>query len=86
MLLCLPHIPSDNNEDNEIRDKMFEVSMINSSKSTFIIDIRLYKNLLNRLSEDFEKARITAHFIGKFYDFPSKQDNGGIIEGLKGRL
>ena len=36
MLSCLPHRPSDSNDDNEcsghdITDKMFEVSIINSS-------------------------------------------------------
>ena len=31
-------------------------------------------------------ARITAHSIEKFYDFPSKQDYGGIIKGLKGEI
>ena len=38
------------------------------------------------MSEDLGKARITAHSIEQFYDFPSKEDNGRVIEGLKGEI
>ena len=41
---------------------------------------------MNRLSEDLGKARITAHSIEKFYDFPSKQDYGRITKRLKGEV
>ena len=51
--------------------------------STFIIDLKPYENFLNRLSEDLGKARIAAHSIEQFYDFPSKQDYGRIIKGFK---
>ena len=51
---------------------------LNRSKwlSTFIIDLKPYENFLNKLSEDLGKARITAHSIEQFYDFPSKQIMG----------
>ena len=54
--------------------------------STFIIDLKPYENFLNKLSEDLGKARITANTIEQFYDFPSKQDYGRIITGLKGKI
>ena len=38
------------------------------------------------MSEDLRKARITAHNIEQFYDFPAKQDYGRIIKGLKGEI
>ena len=38
------------------------------------------------MSEDLGKARFTAHSIEQFYDFPSKQDQWGIITGLKGEI
>ena len=41
--------------------------------ATFIIDLKPCENFLNKLSQDLEKARITAHSIKQFYDFPSKQ-------------
>ena len=52
--------------------------------STLLNDLKPYENFLNQLSEDLGKARITTHSIEQFYDFPSKQDYGRIIEGLKG--
>ena len=52
--------------------------------STFTIDLKPYEIFLNKLLEDLGKARITAHCIEQFYDFPSKQDYGGIVKGLKG--
>ena len=38
------------------------------------------------MSEDLRKARIAAHSIEQFYDFPSKQDYGRTIKGLKGEI
>ena len=52
--------------------------------STFIINLKQYENL--QKSEDLGKAKITAHSIEKFHDFPSKQDYRGIIKGLKGDI
>ena len=52
--------------------------------STFVIDLKPYENFFNRLSEDLGKAKMTAHSIEQFYYFPSKQDCGRIIKGLKG--
>ena len=54
--------------------------------STFIIDLKPYKNFLTRLSEDLGKVRGTAHSNEKFYDFPSKQDYGTVIKGIKGEI
>ena len=53
---------------------------------TFRIDLKPYKNFLNRLSEDLEKAIINTYSIEQFYDFPSKQDYGRIIKELKGKI
>ena len=38
------------------------------------------------MSEDLRKVRIAAHSIEQFYNFPSKQDYGQIIKGLKGKI
>ena len=38
------------------------------------------------MPEDLGKDRITAHIIEQFYDFLSKQDYGGIIKGLRGKI
>ena len=54
--------------------------------SLFITDLKPYENFLNKLSEDLGKARIAAHGIELFYDFPSKQDYRGMIKGLKGEI
>ena len=54
--------------------------------SSFIIDLKSYQNLLNRLSEDLRKARITVHGIEQLYDFPHKQDYKRIVKGLKGEI
>ena len=51
--------------------------------STFIINLKPYGNILHKLSQELGNARITAHSIEQFYDFPSKQDYGRIIKGLK---
>ena len=53
---------------------------------TFIIDLEPFENLLNKFLEDLGKAKITAHSIEQFYDFPSKEDYKGIIKGLKGEI
>ena len=42
------------------------------------------QNVLNKLSEDLGKSRITVHNIEQFYDFSSKQDYRGIIKRLRG--
>ena len=39
-----------------------------------------------KLSEDLGKAGTAAHSIEQFYDFPSTQDYGQIIKGLKGEI
>ena len=52
--------------------------------SSFIIDLKLFENLLNKLSEDLGKAKINAHSIEQFYDFPSKQDYERVTKRLKG--
>ena len=49
--------------------------------SRFTVDLNPYEDFLNTLSEDLGKARIIAHSIEQFYDFPSKQDYGRIIKG-----
>ena len=54
--------------------------------STFIIDLKPYENFLNKFSEDLGKAKIAAHSIKQFYDFPPKQDYRQIIKGLKGEI
>ena len=65
--------------------KANEIALVRSKwLSRFIIDLKPCENFLNRLSEDLGKARITVHSIEQFYDFPSKQDYGRIIRGLKG--
>ena len=67
--------------------KTNEIALTRSKRlSTFITDLKPYENFLNRLSEDLGKARITAHSIEEFYDFPSKQYYRGIIKGLKGEI
>ena len=68
-------------------NKVIEIALTRSTwLSTFIIDLRPYENFLNGLSEDLGKARIAAHKIEQFYDFPSKQGYGRIIKGLKGEI
>ena len=54
--------------------------------SAFTINLKPYENILNKLSEDLGKARITTQSIKQFYDFASKQDYMGIIKGLKGDI
>ena len=54
--------------------------------SIFVTDSKPYENFFNRFSEDLEKARIPFCSIEQFYDFPSKQDYGRIIKGLKGEI
>ena len=52
----------------------------------YIIDLNSYENLLDQLSEDLRKARITAHSIQQFYDFPFEQEYGRTIKRLKGEI
>ena len=61
--------------ENVAFHKANEIALIRSKwLSTLITDLKWYENFLNRLSEDLGNARITAHSIEQFYDFPSKQD------------
>ena len=52
--------------------------------SSFIINLKPYENIWNKLSEDLGKFKITAESTEKFYDFPSNQDYRGLIKELKG--
>ena len=66
--------------DNVVFHKANEIALTRSKwLSTFLIDLEPCENFLNKLSEDLGKARITAHSIEKFYDYPSKQDYKGIM-------
>ena len=61
--------------ENVAFHKANEIALTRSKwLSTFILYLKPYGNFLNRLSEDLGKARITAHSIKQFYDFPSMQD------------
>ena len=71
--------------ENVAFHKANEIALTRSKwLSTFITDLKPYKKFLNKLSEDLGKARITAHSIEQFYDFPSKQDYERTIKGFKG--
>ena len=54
--------------------------------TTFVIDIKPYKNFLTKLSNDLDKARTAAHTIDQFYEAPSKQDFRSVIAGFKAEI
>ena len=73
-------------QENVVFHKSNEIALTRPKwLSTFIINLKPYKNFLNKLPEDLRKAKLTVHSIEQFYDF-SKQDHRGIMKELKGEI
>ena len=73
--------------ENVAFNKATEIALTRSKwLSTFILDLKPYENILNGLSEDLGKARITAYSMDQFNDFPANHNYGRIIKGLKGEF
>ena len=61
-----------------------EITLMRSKwLTTFVIDLKPYKNFLTKLSNNLDKARTAADTIDQFYEAPSKQDFRSVIAGLR---
>ena len=73
--------------ENAAYHKTNEVALIRSKwLSTFVIDLKPYKNFLSKLSDDLRKAGIDAHAVDQLYESPSKQDFKSVNAGLKAEI